>query len=431
MRWPLARDRKHALNLANFDSTTRKKVVIVGAGFAGLSAVETLYRENFDILLIDRHNFATFQPLLYQVATAGLNPGDVSFPIRTLLRKYPQVRFRQGELSKLAKESNLIELEDGSKIGYDYLILAFGATSNYFGVKGAAEYSHAIYTLDDALEVRNRIFHQFELAAAHGITEGCLTFVVVGGGATGVEMAGASAELCDRALRTDYTSIPRSLVRVILIEQRDKILEAFDDPLSQYALEELKRRGVEVTLNSAVDEITPEKVHLSGDKDIPYGILIWAAGVGAPALTATLGLPQGRGGRILVEPDLRVTGYDNIFAVGDIAAANSKNQIVPQLAQPALQGGKHAALQIKNLVTNVPTSPFVYKDRGIMATIGRRAAVAQLKGGVDLTGWLAWMAWLILHLMTLLGARNKLSVLINWLWHYISWGKGPRVILGG
>ncbi len=431
MRWPLARDRKSDLHLANFNSATRKKVVVVGAGFAGLSAVETLYRENTDILLIDRHNFATFQPLLYQVATAGLNPGDVSFPIRTLLRKYPQVRFRQGELSKLTPESNLIELEDGSKIGYDYLILAFGATSNYFGVKGAAEYSHAIYTLDDALSVRNRIFHQFELAAAHGITEGCLTFVVVGGGATGVEMAGASAELCDRALRTDYTSIPKSLVRVILIEQRDKILEAFDDPLSQYALEELKRRGVEVLLNSVVDEVTTDRVHLKGDRDIPYGILIWAAGVGAPTLTSTLNVPQGRGGRILVESDLRVTGYDNIFAVGDIAAASSNDEIVPQLAQPALQEGKHAALQIKNLISSAPTASFVYKDRGTMATIGRRAAVAQLKGGIDLTGWLAWMAWLVLHLITLLGARNKLSVLINWLWHYVSWGKGPRVILGG
>jgi NADH dehydrogenase len=430
MNWPLFRTKDDTRGLEELN-TDRKKVVIVGAGFAGLSAIETLHDKNFDVLLIDRHNFATFQPLLYQVATAGLNPGDVSFPIRTLLRKYPKVRFRQGELAKITPESNLIELEDGSRIGYDYLILAFGATSNYFGVKGAAEYSHAIYTLDDAIEVRNRIFHQFEKAAAHGISDGCLTFVVVGGGATGVEMAGASAELCDRALRTDYTSIPRSLVRVILVEQRSKVLEVFDEALSEYALEELRRRKVEVMLGSTVDEITPDKVHLKGGVEIPYGILIWAAGVGAPPLASTLGLPQGRGGRIVVNPDLRVADHENIFAVGDIAAATSGDELVPQLAQPALQEGRHAGLQIINLAQDLPTSAFSYKDRGIMATIGRRAAVAQLKGGIDLTGWLAWMAWLVLHLITLLGVRNKLSVLINWLWHYVSWGKGPRVILGG
>lgn len=412
-------------------NAARPRVVIVGAGFAGLSVVETLSNEDLEILLIDRHNFATFQPLLYQVATAGLNPGDVSFPIRTLLRRHSKVWFRQGELTQISPATNEIHLEDGSRIPYDHLILSFGATSNYFGVPGAAENSHAIYTLDDALEVRNKIFQCFEAVAAHGGGAGTLTFVVVGGGATGVEMAGAVAELCDKALHTDYTNISPKDVRVVLIEQRPAVLEAFDESLSQYALKELEARGVEVMLEKVVKEITSETVILGDQECVDYGIVVWAAGVKVPDFVSNLGLPQGRGGRITVGEDLLVEGFGNIFAIGDIAAAISKGGVVPQLAQPALQQGKHAARQILRLQAGMPTQAFRYHDRGTMATIGRHAAVAQLKWGIELTGSPAWGAWLVLHLLTLLGVRNKLSVLLNWGWHYISWGKGPRVILGG
>lgn len=412
-------------------TSTRRKVVVVGAGFAGLAAVERLSSSEFEVLLIDRHNFATFQPLLYQVATAGLNPGDVSFPIRTLLRKHPTVRFRQGELVSIDRVSNEIELEDGSRVPYDFLVLAFGATSNYFGVPGASDYTHAIYTLDDALEVRNLIFQRFEKAAAHGGPLSTLTFAVVGGGATGVEMAGAVAELCEKALHTDYTTIKASEVRVLLIEQRPRILEAFDEELSEYAISELKKRGVEVMLENVVEEITPSTIRLQNGKSIDYGLVVWAAGVKVADFASNLGLPQTRGARIKVNEDLRVEGEESIFAIGDLSAALSQGSVVPQLAQPALQQGKHAADQIRNLTTGKPTVAFRYRDRGTMATIGRHAAVAQLRGGIDLTGGPAWLAWLLLHVLTLIGARNKLSVLLNWAWHYVSWGKGPRVILGG
>lgn len=427
----LKRKSRTSTKIGPVANRTKPRVVVVGAGFAGLSVVETLSNEDLEILLIDRHNFSTFQPLLYQVATAGLNPGDVSFPIRTLLRRHPRVWFRQGELVQVKADSKEIELEDGSRIPYDYLVLAMGATSNYFGVPGASEYTHAIYTLDDALEVRNHIFQRFELVAAHGAQKGTLTFVVVGGGATGVEMAGAVAELCDKALHTDYTNISPKDVRVVLIEQLGAVLGAFDEPLSRYALKELERRGVEVMLHTAVEEITPSLVRLRGGAELPHGLVVWAAGVKVPDYVANFGLPQGRGGRIVVGDDLRVSGLGNVFAVGDVAAANSKGALLPQLAQPALQQGAHVGRQILRLESALSTQAFTYRDRGTMATIGRHAAVAQLKGGIDLTGGSAWFAWLVLHLLTLVGVRNKLSVLLNWAWHYVSWGKGPRVILGG
>jgi NADH dehydrogenase len=413
------------------EKSTKPRVVVVGAGFAGLTVVERLSASEFEVLLIDRHNFSTFQPLLYQVATAGLNPGDVSFPIRTLLRKHPKVWFRQGELTRIERESQEIILEDGSHIPYDYLVLAFGATSNYFGVPGAPEHTHAIYTLDDALEVRNLIFQRFEQVAAHGGPKSTLTFAVVGGGATGVEMAGAVAELCEKALHTDYTNVSPGEVRVLLIEQRSRILEVFDEELSEYALTELEKRGVHIMLEHVVSEITPTTIKLKDGETIDYGLVVWAAGVKVADFVSELGLPQGRGGRITVDEDLRVTGEQAIFAIGDLSAALSKGSIVPQLAQPAIQQGKHAGEQILNLHQGKETTAFRYRDRGTMATIGRHAAVAQLRGGIDLTGGPAWLAWLLLHVLTLIGARNKLSVLLNWGWHYVSWGKGPRVILGG
>jgi NADH dehydrogenase len=408
------------------------KVVIVGAGFAGLAAMSTLSDAGVDVTLVDRHNFATFQPLLYQVATAGLNPGDVAFPVRTLLRKRKGVTFRQGILSGIDSAANEIALVDGGRIPYDYLILAMGATTNFFNVPGAEENCHAIYTLDEALAVRNKVFSLFERAASRGPRDNTLTTVVIGGGATGVEMAGALAELKLRAFRTDYPALDPAQARVILIEAQDRLLGAFSPELSKYASAELKGRGVEVYLNTVVEGVTPEGVQLKGGNFIDSHLVIWSAGVGVSKQFAELGLPQHRNGRFEVGGDLRVKGHDNIFAVGDVAGGIlSEGQLLPQLAQPAIQTGSCAAESIKSLISGGATKTFHYKDKGTMATIGRNAAVAELTGGMKLTGTTAWVAWLALHLMTLLGVRNRLSVLLNWSWHYISWGRGPRVILGG
>lgn len=409
------------------------RVVIVGAGFGGLAAMHALAgNPDFEITVIDKHNFATFQPLLYQVATAGLNPGDVAFPIRTLLRRQKQVTFRQGLLSKINSDENVIVLIDGDKIPFDFLILAMGATTNYFGVPGAQEFSQGIYTLDEALAVRNKVFSMFEWAASHGIENFNLTTVVVGGGATGVEMAGALAELKLRALRTDYPALDPSVARVVLLEAQDKLLSAFSPELSKYASAELKSRGVEVRLNMAVKTVTPKGVELANGETIEANLVIWSAGVGIADNIRELGLAQLRNGRIEVEEDTRVKGHQNIFCIGDLAATNdSDGALVAQLAQPAIQTGAHAAKMITALSQGRPTCGFVYRDKGTMATIGRNAAVAELPGGIKLTGNAAWIAWLALHLMTLLGVRNRLSVLLNWSWHYVSWGRGPRVILGG
>ncbi len=409
------------------------KVVIVGAGFGGLSAMNAL-AENLDIeiTVIDKHNFATFQPLLYQVATAGLNPGDVAFPIRTLLRRQKRVNFRQGLICEINENENTISLLDGEKVPYDYLILAMGATTNYFGVPGAADYSQAIYTLDEALAVRNKVFSMFEWAASHGVKDFNLTTVVVGGGATGVEMAGALAELKLRALQTDYPALDPAAARVVLLEAQDRLLTAFSPELSKYASAELKSRGVEVRLNTAVKAVSPNGAELADGEKIEANLVIWSAGVGISKEISALGLPQLRNGRIEVGEDTRVKGSHNIFCIGDLAGtSDSDGTLIPQLAQPAIQTGAHAAKMVVALTKGRPTSAFVYRDKGTMATIGRNAAVAELSGGLKLTGNLAWIAWLALHLMTLLGVRNRLSVLLNWSWHYISWGRGPRVILGG
>lgn len=407
------------------------RVVVVGAGFAGLAVVDGLQGSGVKVTVVDRHHYATFQPLLYQVATASLDAGDVAFSTRALVRHKEWVDFRQGDVQGADWDRRVVELADGSEIGFDYLVLAAGADINFFGVEGAAEHSLAIYSLDDALAVRGRLYGCLEAADANPQREGVLTFVVVGGGATGVEMAGALAELLHASLFRDYPHLDRGLGRVVLIEQLDHLLTAFDESLQRYTLSELSRRGVEVRLGESVKSISDDQVLLGSGEVLRAGIVIWAAGVAAAPLAGQVGLTQGRAGRIVVDSDLRVPGHPNVFAVGDLAAVpTGKGEITPQLAQPAIQGGAHVAAQILKLIAGEPTTEFSYKDKGIMATIGRHAAIAELPGRIRLKGTLAWIAWLALHLVTLLGARNRLSVFVNWSWRYLSWGRGPRLIVG-
>ncbi len=400
-----------------------------------------LARAAVSVTLVDKHHFNTFQPLLYQVATAGLNPGDIAYPVRAYVRHHPATDFRRGMVCGVDFDARLVRFEDGGTLGYDYLVLAAGAATNHFGIPGAVEHSRAIYTMEDALAVRAQIFDQLEQAAAAALAGGDpagdanpargLTVVVVGGGPTGIEMSGTLAELFSMELGTAYPDLAPRQARVVLVEQGDRLLGAFHPRLGSYASKVLRRLGVEVRLSEAVASIDPDKVTLASGEAISCGLVVWAAGVGSGTLASTLPLEQVRGGRIAVGADLRVAGQANVFAIGDMAGvAGHDGSLLPQLAQPAIQQGRHSGIQIRRLVEGMPTEDFRYHDKGTMATIGRRAAVAQLPGRIRLRGTPAWLAWLALHLVTLVGFRNRVSVLLNWAWRYMSWSRGTRVIVG-
>jgi NADH dehydrogenase len=411
--------------------------VVVGAGFGGFGVCEALASAEVDIVLVDRHNYNTFQPLLYQVATAGLNPGDIAYPVRAYARQHPSLRFRQDLVTRVDVTARRVSFADGPPLEYDYLVLAAGAGTTYFGVPGAKENSKAIYTMEDAVAVRDAVAGGVERAAAHGARPGDLTVVIVGGGPTGVEMAGALAELRQMEFATHYTEIDPSMSRIVLVETQDRLLGAFHPKLSSYALGELRRRGVEVRCGERVKEVQAGRAVLGSGDAIDCGLVIWAAGVGPCQLTDVLDLPKVHG-RIQVGGDLRVPGFDDVFAIGDMAAASggrdgdgSVGPVLPQLAQPAIQEGRHAGEQIRHLLAGEPTVPFHYRDKGTLATIGRRAAVAELPFRIRLRGTPAWLVWLGLHIVFLVGVRNRTSVLLNWAWRYVSWGRGPRVIAGG
>jgi NADH:ubiquinone reductase (H+-translocating) len=402
------------------------RVIVVGAGFAGLAAVAELARAGMRVLLIDHNVYATFQPLLYQVATAGLNPGDVVYPARAFTHRQG-ARFRLGELTGIDAAARRITLADGGQFEYDYLILATGVSAAYYGVTGAAENSLGLYTRRDAVTLRDHIMARLERLDIAGPGKD-VNFTIVGGGATGVELAGALAELRETALDAAFPEVDLANVHITLVEMAPVLLAPFDPSLQEYARRELARRGVEVRLSTEIREVTPGCVVLTSGEEMPSDVTIWAAGVAAPAVAGQWGLPQGRGGRILTGSDLQVHGQNRVFAAGDIALVDGLP--LPQLAQPAIQAGRHAARQVERLVKGHPTVPLVYHDKGIMATVGRRSAVVQLPHGVRVRGTLAWLAWLGLHLVTLLGGRNRLSALLNLSWRYVTWGHGGGVIVG-
>ncbi len=423
---------------AGVTADDKPRVLVVGAGFGGLSTVAALARQGFAVTLADRHIYSTFQPLLYQVATAGLAPSDVAYPLRGFARKHG-ARFRHGELARIDTAAQVAWFADGGQAGYDYLVLATGVSAAFYGVTGAAEYSHGLYTLHDATTLRERLMTALEQLSLGAITRD-VTVTIVGGGATGVELAGTVADLRNLALPASYPDIDRDRVHIRLVEQAPALLGPFRPPLREYARQQLLARGVDLRLNAEIKEITPDRLILAGGEELPSDLTAWAAGVTAPSGPAgsggpddaagghRWGLPQGKGGRLVVGPDLRVKGQDRVFAIGDIAVI--EDAPLPQLAQPALQMGKHAADQIRHLRAGRPTTPFRYRDKGIMATIGSRSAVVQLAHGVRFRGTPAWLAWLGLHLVTLLGNRNRINALINLSWRYFSWQRGGGFIVG-
>ncbi len=401
------------------------RVVVVGMGFAGLATVSRLTRAGMRVTLLDRNVYSTFQPLLYQVATGGLNPSDVAYPLRGFAHKYG-ARFLHGELTQLDAAAQKITLAHGEELGYDYLVLGTGVSAAYHGVTGADKHSFALYTRTDAVALRDQLMALLERLSGEDRGKD-VSITVVGGGPTGVELAGTLADLRNIALATAFPDIDRSRLHIKLVEQAPTLLAGYAPSLRAYARRQLLGREVEVRLGATISEITADQVVLSGGEHVHSDMTVWAAGISGPDYVGNWGLPQGRGGRVEVGPDLRVKGHDRIFVIGDIALIDG--QPLPQLAQPALQMGRFAAEQIARLEAGQPTARFEYHDKGIMATIGRRSAVVQLPYHVRIRGVLAWLAWLGLHLVTLLGNRNRLSALINLAYRYLSWGHGGAVIV--
>jgi len=393
------------------------RVLVIGAGFAGLTAVRTLDGSGADVTLVDRNLYSTFQPLLYEVATAGLSPTDVAYPLRSFARR-SQTRFRRGDLARLDTAARQAVLSDGSTLDYDYLILAIGVTAAFFGIPGAAERSWSLYTRRDAVALRTRLAASLERLSVTGPGPG-LAVTIVGGGATGVELAGTLAELRNIALPAAYPDVDRASVHVRLIEQADSLITPFDKSLRTYAFRQLKQRGVDVRTGTSISAVSDGSVTLSDGTELASDITVWAAGVAAPDLVKDLGLEQGRHGLLATGPDLRVHGQDRVFAAGDIALIDGNP--VGQLAQPAIQEGRHAAANIRRLMAGEPTTDFRYFDKGTMATIGRRSAVVQLPGHLRFRGTIAWFMWLALHLFYLLGGRNRGSALVNLGWRYLTW----------
>lgn len=404
-------------------------VVIVGGGFGGLATARGLADAPVRITLVDRRNHHLFQPLLYQVATAGLNPADIAAPIRTLIGDHANVSVLLGEVVGIDDSS--IELDDGSQITFDYLVLAAGTSHSYFGNDEWQAHAPGLKTVEDALEIRRRIllaFERAERASDPAERDAQLTFVVVGGGPTGVEMAGAIAEIAFRTMANEFRTIDSTTARIILLEGTDRILGTYPPSLSTSALRQLRELGVEVRLSTMVTEITGSGVDTDRGS-IATRTVVWGAGNAASPLADMVGATTDRSGRVEVADDLSVPGRRTVFAIGDMAHASSGGEQVPGVAQGAIQGGKHVARAIRADLAGIERPGFRYRNKGELATIGRSSAVGVI-GGVKLSGWVAWMAWWSVHILFLIDFRSRLLVFINWAWNYLTFRRGARLITG-
>jgi NADH dehydrogenase len=415
----------------------------VGAGFGGLNAARTLARAGVQITVIDRKNFHTFQPLLYQVATAGLSPGEIAAPIRSILRSHKNVEVLMGEVTGFDLDRRIVQTPD-SDIPYDYLIIAAGATHSYFGHEDWEPLAPGLKTIEDALEIRRRVLLAFELAerqAAAGESELPLNFVVIGGGATGVELAGTLAEISRHALAHEFRSIDPRRTHILLIEGGPRVLPTYPEDLSRSAEEQLRGLGVEVRTSAMVTQVEPGAVHV-GETRLPATVVLWAAGVAASPLGKKLGAPVDRAGRVPVQADLSLAGYPEVFVIGDLAAAkDEQGKMLPGVAPVAIQEGKFVAKLIREEVERLGSKrnpkggdfdsrpAFHYWDKGSLATIGRAAAVAQF-GKIHISGFIAWLSWLFVHILFLIGFRNRLLVFIQWAWSYVTYERGARLITG-
>lgn len=417
----------------NIPETTQPRIVIVGGGFGGVNLAKQLKHAPVQVVLLDRNNYHLFQPLLYQVSTAGLEPDSIAFPLRGIFRKQQNLVFRMAEVTGIRSSENILETGIG-EIHYDYLVFATGSNTNFFGNKDIEDNAIGMKSLIEAVQIRNYVVKQFEESLLLQNPEEIkpkLNFVMVGGGPTGVELAGAFAELRKYIMPKDYPTLPQSLMNVYLIEAGPKLLASFSETTSQKTLEALQEIGVRVLLNTGVKEYDGKTVTLSTGELIQTQSLLWSAGVkGIPVkgIPADIILPNGR---ILVNELNQVSGFNNIYAIGDIAQMTNDPRFpkgYPMVAQVAIQQGKNVANNLRLSLENKPMKGFYYKDLGSMATIGRNRAVAEFSG-IRMRGYLAWLAWMIVHLMSLLGFRNKLVVFINWFYRYFTYERGTRIII--
>ncbi|MDQ5826485.1 MAG: NAD(P)/FAD-dependent oxidoreductase [Chloroflexota bacterium] len=417
----------------NSKRTRRPRVVIVGAGFAGLNAARELGNKDVDVLVLDCNNYHGFWPLLYQVATSAIESEAIAYPVRAILRKYRNMNFRMNAVTRVDLEKKVVHTE-GRPVRYDYLILAAGSANNYFGNNALARHTFGLKDIDEAEHLRNRLLFCFERAAAETDPkkrQELMTFVVVGGGPTGVELSGAFSELINFVLKKDYPHLDVTQARVILVEATDKVLSAFPDNLQRSAMKKLMSMGIELRMNSKVQSVESGLVTFEDGSTIQAGAVVWAAGVKGSELGNTLGVEQGKGGRLKIEPALHLPGHPEVFAVGDMAYLEGykEGQAYPMVAQVAIQQGKHSAHNILEQAAGREMTPFKYFDQGSMATIGRRYAVLDAFG-MRLSGRLAWFGWLFIHIIYLIGFRNRLIVLTNWAYNYFSYERAVRLITG-
>jgi NADH dehydrogenase len=402
-------------------STVKTRVVVIGAGFGGLAAVKALRRNPaIEAILIDKHPYQLFSPLLYQVATGGLPEDDIAYPVRAAL---PGVTFIRGEVVRMDTEHNRVRLADGQDIDFDHLVIATGSVGTTFGIPGVEQHALQMKSIADARAIKRRLFGTYEDVQESRLPREALRVVVVGGGPTGVEVAGAIAEL-QRSMHREYPTIADH-ASVTLVEAAPRLLMPFRPESSEHARTELGQLGVTVKLDAAVDRMYERDVHLKTGEVLPAGTIVWAAGVAAPEKLGDIG-ETGPGRRLMVDEYLRMRGSTNIWVVGDSAGFDDKGTILPMVAPVAMQMGRHVAVTITEAVANRPLTAFSYTDKGQMATIGRRRAVAETPQGLRLHGTAAWLAWLGLHVGYLAGGRNRVSVIADWGWNYLAWGIGPR-----
>jgi NADH:ubiquinone reductase (H+-translocating) len=410
---------------------TTPRIAIIGAGFGGLQAALHLARLPVQITLIDRRNYHTFQPLLYQVATAGLSPGEIAAPIRWIVRGRRNIEVLLGEVQDFDLAQRRVKLPD-LEIAYDYLIVAAGASHAYFGHDEWEPFAPGLKTIEDALEIRRRVYLAFELderQAATGVPQQPLNFVIVGGGPTGVELAGTLAEITHQVLTKEFTSIDPKSTRIILLEGGPRVLPAYPEDLSRSAEEQLRHLGVDVRTSQMVTGVEAGAVSM-GETRLPAAVILWAAGVAASPLGKKLGAPVDRAGRVLVNPDLSIPGHPEIFVIGDLASLKDESgKPIPGVAPVAMQEGRAVARNIGRELRGEPRRNFHYLNKGNLATIGRAAAVAEF-GKIHISGFLAWLSWLFIHIFFLIGFRNRIMVMIQWAWSYFTYERGARLITG-
>ncbi len=429
----------------------KPRVLVVGAGFGGLAAARGLADAAVDVTVVDQRNHHTFQPLLYQVATAGLDADDICYATRGIFHRQENARALQARVTDVDLDRQLVRTDDGPPLPYDRLILALGAITADFGVPGVAEHAFGLKSAAEATAIRSHVLRLFERAeramqsdpqrepnrhSDRTSSDAATTIVIVGGGPTGVEMAGGFLELFNRPLRRDFPGIGIDRTRVVLVEGQDRLLATFAPRLADRALRELERMGVEVRLSTQVAEVTADWVRLSDGDEIATNTVVWAAGVRAHPLADAIGLETDSVGRVIVDDRLRVPGRPEVSVIGDLASARRSNDpdaVVPQVAPGAIQAGRYVAATIANWADSgeieSTVKPFRYRDKGSMATIGRNAAVVEVPGGLKVTGFAGWVAWLGLHLIMLIGFRNRANVLVNWAWNYATYDRASRLII--